>query len=137
MTKKEFYEKIAGKEVEIIGFKALKLKALKEKNSIIKEMLNCIKKEYWKDLKMIQKDNGLVLYLKEKNELLEIGFRRLKLENLIKNTMERKGFKTKVLSKEIVVDGCYWNKTNIVLLENNTFTNKFLQEDNIIYKILE
>lgn len=135
LTKKEFYDRIAGREVEILDFKNLKLKALKEKNNIINEMLSCIKKEYLKDLKMIQKDNNLVLYLKEKNELSEIGFRRLLLENLVKKTMERKGFKTKVLSKEIVVNGCYWNKTDIIL-ENDTFTTKNLKELGIIYRII-
>ena len=136
MTKKEFYEKVAGKEVKIVEFKTLKLKALKEKNNIIKEMLNCIKKEYWKDLKMIQKDNSLILYLKKKNELLEIGFRRLLLENLVKKTMERKGFKTKVLSKEIVVNGSYWNKTDIII-DKDTFTTKNLKELGISYKIID
>lgn len=135
LTKKEFYNRIAGKEVEILDFKVLKLKALKEKNNTIKEMLNCIKIEYWKDLKLIQKNNNLILYLKEKDELSEIGFRRLLLENLVKKTMERKGFKTKVLSKEIVVNGCYWNKTDIIL-ENDTFTTKNLKELGIIYRII-
>lgn len=136
LTKKAFYEKIAGREVEIVDFNNLKLKALKEKNNIINEMLSCIKKEYLKDVKMIQKDNNLVLYIKKKNELLEIGFRRLLLENLVKKTIDRKGFKTKVLSKEIVVNGCYWNKTDI-LLENDTFTTKNLKELGIKYRILD
>lgn len=136
LTKKDFYERIAGREVEIVDFNNLKLKALKEKNNIINEMLSCIKKEYWKDLKMIQKDNNLVLYIKKKNELLEIGFRRLLLENLVKKTIARKGFKTKVLSKEINVNGCYWNKTDIIL-ENDTFTTKNLKELGINYRIVD
>lgn len=136
MTKKEFYERIAGKEVEILNFKELRLKALKEKNDTINGMLNCIKKEYWKDLKIVQQDNNLILYLKKKNELLELGFKRLYLENLIKKTSERKGFKTKVLSKEIVVNGSYWNKTDIII-DKDTFTTKNLKELGIVYKIID
>lgn len=136
LTKKDFYKRIAGREVEIVDFNNLKVKALKEKNKIINEMLSCIKKEYLKDIKMIQKDNNLVLYIKKKNELLEIGFRRLLLENLVKKTIARKGFKTKVLSKEIVVNGCYWNKTDIIL-ENDTFTTKNLKELGINYRIID
>lgn len=129
MTKKEFYEKINGKKVIIENIEQIR-KDIKANYT------------YYKDaVKKYNKENGTNLDIKFSKEYgagYQIGsqFIRTPLIQLILiHSIETK---TVVRSKDIIINDCYFNKKDIVILSDNTFTsvNKIAQFD-IVFKIID
>lgn len=138
MTKKEFYEKIAGKKVIIDNLKEIE----KLRNNQIKEVLvwwynqGFFKKNEIKKTKIYYTiENGyinLYSYLKTKNRSLNIANNMIYYDKMI--NIFKRNLSTEVKSKDIIINNCYYAKKDIIVLNENTF--KTINNE-IIYKILE
>ena len=138
MTKKAFYEKIAGKKVIIDNLEYIeKLINKNSKNTLLVFYSRGIFKEW--------KEKGYKLLYKVENEEIKIKVYKDKKENATVvasggnyyNKMKKihsLGLDTIVKSKELVINGCYFDKKNIEILTENTFKTC---NSECIYRILD
>lgn len=127
MTKKEFYNKINEKYVMIENVENLK----KEIKADFLKLLQDIKE-------FNKKNNTNIKYVGYKNGAWTLNngeFLICRKVNAYLAHTQRK-IKTVVRSNDVIINNCYFNKKNIIVLSDDTFTSENLKKDNIILKIV-
>ena len=127
MTKKEFYDKINGKYVVIENAENLK----KEIKADFLELLQDIKE-------FNTKNNTNIKYVGYKNGTWTLNNGQFLICRKVNAylTHTQRNIKTVVRSSDVIINNCYFNKKNIIVLSDNTFTSENLKKDNIILKIV-
>ena len=127
MTKKEFYDKINGKYVVIENAENLK----KEIKADFLELLQDIKE-------FNTKNNTNIKYVGYKNGTWTLNNGQFLICRKVNAylTHTQRNIKTVVRSSDVIINNCYFNKKNIIVLSDDTFTSENLKKDNIILKIV-
>lgn len=133
MNKKEFYKKINGKKVVIENIEQIR-KDIKANYKDYKEQV----KNYNLYMKTAGNKDITIKFNKEYGAGYQIGSQFIRtplIQLILVHSIETK---TVVRSNDVIINNCYFNKKDIVILSDNTFTsvNKIANYD-IIFKIVD
>lgn len=139
LTKKDFYEKIAGKKVVIDNIGEIeKLKKEKDKKNLLLIYREGIFKDWknrgYKVFYKINKENIVVCAYRNnnKNGALDVANANNYYARLIR--LHSKNLKTIVNTKNVIINNVYCDKKDIIIISENKFKTV---NSEIIYRILD